>query len=76
MTHAAEQIRALIPSNWEVHLTEWNMHGDYWNMTNGAAITTATWIGVQNATDAAFLYGKPKLASLLHLKQHIFSSRQ
>ena len=31
------------------------MHGDYWNVTNGAAITTATWIGVQNATDAAFL---------------------
>lgn len=31
------------------------MHGDYWNTTNGAAITTATWIGVQNATDAAFL---------------------
>ena len=55
MTRAAKQIRALIPSAWEVHLTEWNMHGEHWNMTSGAAITTATWIGVQNATDAAFL---------------------
>ena len=56
MSKIAKAVRALVPSAWEVHVTEWNMHSDWWNVTNGAAVTTATWIGLQDDTDLAFLY--------------------
>lgn len=50
-------MRALMPAAWELHITEWNMqsYGPY-NTTAASAITTSTWIGMQDYADVSTMY--------------------
>ena len=50
-------IRAMMPAQWELHITEWNLgvSGPF-NTTAASAISTATWIGLQDFADVSTMY--------------------
>ena len=50
-------IRAMIPAQWELHVTEWNLDvSGPFNSTAASAISSATWIGLQDFADLSTMY--------------------
>ncbi len=50
-------IRDMMPAQWELHVTEWNLDvSGPFNTTSASAISSATWIGLQDFADLSTMY--------------------
>ena len=57
LAECAHEVRQILPPHWEMYVTEWNLDVDGpFNSTSAAAISTATWIGLQDHVDMSFMY--------------------
>jgi hypothetical protein len=57
VTECAQEVRAMLPTAWEMYVTEWNLGvAGPFNTTAAASMTTAMWIGLQDYADGSFMY--------------------